>query len=445
MSVAPPQKRIAFFLFESRELSTYPTITNAALLLADSGFAVDIYLPEHMICESPGRNIELVATARSNSADYIRNTVQNIRISNRKYSFYFAAYFEGLAIATLLQKHIAVPVIYISMELIYKNYAAELDAIINTPTNKKYAAFIPLVRLLAFSERIWKFLPVFLADRLLKLRDSQGVGRVRSALAHKKVLPLVLKIARDVVSVSLVQDEHREAVLRKEFDFVNKTILLPNSYIGFDDGKSEFATTRFGISAGKKIILYSGAVEHGFDRNFFDLSRELSDDFVLFVNAYSRDGYLDSLRDDFADQIQSGRLVLNESLLTDSDYALLVKSSLICLAWYGRPEPGDDNMYYLGLSSGKMNRYLACGRPVIVPDYYFGYRDLMEKNGIGVACSDVTELAGAIAKIENDYGEYQSNVKRFFQDRLEFKKCFQPVLNELDSIEIGAAECAKDE
>lgn len=91
-------------------------------------------------------------------------------------------------------------------------------------------------------------------------------------------------------------------------------------------------------------------------------------------------------------------------------------------------------MYYLGLSSGKMNRYLACGKPVVVPDYYYGYRELMERSGVGVACSRVAEIEGAIATIEADYDRYASNVLTFFKRELEFERCFEPVLSELKRV-----------
>ncbi|MEQ9362916.1 MAG: hypothetical protein RIF32_01655 [Leptospirales bacterium] len=432
MFAAPRQNRVAFFLFESRALSTYPTITNAARLLAEAGYQVDIFLPEHMLCDLETPGVDLIVVSRDNSADYIRKTLRHVRNSRIGYDFYFAAYFEGLAAATLAQATGSTPIVYLSMELIYGDYARELDTILRNPSKRVYRRLAPVLRLVEITEAIWTRLPGFLAHPFRKLRDSQGVGRLASARFHRRVLDRVLAIARDAVIFSVVQDQPREAALRREFDFVDRTILLPNSYIGFDDDSSHFASERFGIPADKKIVLYSGAVERGFGRQFFELAREIGDEFVLFVNAYSRDGYLETLRGELAEDIRNGRLVLNETLLSDQEYAKLVKSSRICLAWYGPPDPGDENMYYLGLSSGKMNRYLACGRPVIVPDYYFGYERLMREAGIGIACSNVSELASAILKIEANYKDYRGRVRRFFEAELDFEKRFQEVLAELN-------------
>ncbi|MCR9140737.1 MAG: hypothetical protein NXI24_00585 [bacterium] len=439
MSAENRPKRIAFFLYESRELSTYPTITNAAELLARDGYQVDIYLPEHMLCDIQIPGITLIHSSRANSADYIRSTLRRLQKSKAAYDFFFAAYFEGLAIAALAQKLstkrtkriLRTPIVYLSMELIYGDYAHELETILKDPATKRYRRLLFLLRLVEMTEALWSRLPAMIARPFQKIRDSQGIGRVASARYHRSVLDETLSVAREAVAFSIVQDEHRESVLRREFDFVDRTVRLPNSYIGFEYGASDFAKRRFGVPGGKKIVLYSGAVERGFGSEFFKLPGQLGEDFVLIVNAYSRDGYLNELRGELSGDLESGRLILNDTLLSDADYEQLVQSSRICLAWYGPPDDGDDNMFYLGLSSGKMNRYLACGRPVIVPDYYFGYRELMQETGAGIACSRVAEIAPAIMKIDENYDSYRQHVKTFFESELEFETCFQGVLDEM--------------
>lgn len=338
-------ERVALLLFESRGLDTYPMMLNTALLLARAGYAVDILLPEHMRCEldisaeqgvnvAHSRRIEQIVVSRNNSAAYIQGALRWLRRSKRRYAAYFAAYFEGLAIATLARREAKTPIVYVSMELIYHGLVAELDRQLRDPGLRRFTVFGPVIGLLEHTQGLWSRLPGPAERICRRLRDSGGPNRLRTLRYHRKIAPEVLSRAEQSVAFSLVQDKHRERVLRDEFDFVDRVLRVPNSYIGFRPSRSAFAHERFGVPSHRRVILYSGAIERGFDREFFALldTPRFRNDCALFVNGYSRDGYLDELRAELAPAIADGRLVLNTESLGDEEYAQLVQSSAICLA-----------------------------------------------------------------------------------------------------------------
>lgn len=242
----------------------------------------------------------------------------------------------------------------------------------------------------------------------------------------------LMKTGKELVRLSIISDEMRARVLKDEFSFVAKIAFVPAAgYIGYNDLPSRYAHQRFHLPDGKKILLYTGGLERGFDLDLLEMSKNLSDEYILFCNVYSRDGYIQEIISLYAGEIAAGQLFFQLENLDEGEYDELVRSCYAGIAWYPANLEDIPNMYYLGFSSGKLNKLLSCGRPVISRTSIYGYREMIEGNMLGAVCDTASEIPAAVARIEEHYLEIRQRIKPFYLEHLEFKKCFKPVIEEL--------------
>lgn len=106
------------------------------------------------------------------------------------------------------------------------------------------------------------------------------------------------------------------------------------------------------------------------------------------------------------------------------DYA--ASSANIGLALY---DPGTVGHREIETASGKIGLYLKNALPVVVSA--LPSLEWVEREGCGICVGDVTEIGAACDRIWNDYERYVRNVVRFYDDALDFRKRFAPVLARL--------------
>lgn len=396
-----PSVKIAFFIYSSRDVNTYPSVTNAARVLVREGHSLDIYLPSAMKTALEMHGVRFIDVSDQEPAAYIHNCMDYIGENPIDYDFIFAFSFEALVTVFKLNKYLRskVPTCYFSLELTYANY------VFNVGRLKDLIYF-------------------------LRHRDKRAIRYYFSEIYYWFKLQTS---GSKIVKFSIIQDKHRGEFLKKEFRFVDKILFVPNSYIGYSAEASDFAYRAFGIPADKKILLYTGGVERGFfDVNLLKMVSKLNDNYVLFINAYSRDNYMQELIPMYRKEIEEGKIYINDTNLSEEDYDALVRSANICLAWYQKPDPQNHNMYYLGLSSGKLTKYLSCGKPVIAPDYFYDYRPLIEGNRLGRVCEHADEIPSLLHDIQSDYPAYSQGIKTFYEEKLEFATAFGDVLKEIE-------------
>jgi hypothetical protein len=384
------KKRIAFFFFETRDINTYPSIINAIRVLAERGYTIDCYLTESMQTSLRLPNAKFIVVSKQDPYLYAKNSLAYMRLNGLSYDFIFAFSFEALAIASLLNRKSKkeIPTVYFSMELFYRGY-------------------------------------------IYKLLKRIRVRNIWSSLFWIRAWILLQIIGRKFIKFSIVQDKNRGAALREEFGFIDKIFYVPNSYLGFCDDSSNFARERFKIPADKKIILYTGGFERGNDLGLLDISKKLDSQYVLFLNAYSRDHYLDEMLPSYQQEIENGKLFVNQINLSEEDYDMLVRSSFIGLAWYPPPDTNDPNMYYLGLSSGKLTKFLSCGVPVITQASFYQYPKLIDENNLGRTCVEAREIPQKIEEIAKVYDSIRKNAKKLYLQDFEYKTKFAGVLDEM--------------
>jgi hypothetical protein len=403
-------KKIAIFFCEDRDILTYPYIVNTAKILIENNFQVDLYLnstqaPSQLI---DGLNIILVSK-EFKKYEYIKKSFEIVKNNNYRYDFIISYSVEGLIIHLLINSFVKSNIFgaYFSMELVYKNY-------INKIKNK--------------FKRMLKTKNIY----FLLLRLKENLINLFFLLNHKKLNKLI--------KFSVIMDDIRANLLKEEFDFVKEITILPNSYIGFDSKKSNFAHKKFNIPDHKKILIYVGAIEKwAFDNDLPQILNLLNDDYVLLINGFSRDNLVCKIKEIYKNLIEENRLIINLENFNDDEYTELIKSCYLGLVWYNKinkkiSSARLENVYYIGWSSGKLCKYLSCGLPVIAPNYFYNFENMINNNGIGKTCLQVKEIPSLINEIEVGYENYIKTVNNFYCEKIEFKKQFIPILNKIMEI-----------
>lgn len=201
-------------------------------------------------------------------------------------------------------------------------------------------------------------------------------------------------------SALVIQDKLRKKVSKKYWISHSNTWLIPNSYY------SNFQKYNVPYKGG---IIYSGSFLESMvgsligDINSFD-------NIEITLSGWG---------------IAKGRLKRNPHIkvitqkLSQEDYSKFISAYDIALIWYSNQQ--DDNVYNIGLSSGKFFKHLSIGQPVIVNDVP-GLADEVRKYKLGVVIKDLSELSMAVQTINSNYEFFVQNIKSVYDKKYDYKK-----------------------
>lgn len=374
-------KNILLVFCEDRVLSSYPYIVNFVKLLVARNFKVTMLVNDLMLDKELNmENFEVVSVSKS---------------------AYYKKYFKGCLKYYIKNCFRFDFILYSGIEGLWLH----LLILLFSP-KKLYGGYISM-EIFSFSQ--------FLFPKWLR-----------------PIWTIFSFILKYFVKFAIIQDCDRAELLKTTLPQVrnSKIFLLPNSQIGFSNAHSTFAYDKFGIARNKKILLYSGALEDwAFDINLPRCMDDLfNKDYVLLLSGFSRDDFISKLYMKYQDLIESKKLIISDEILSEEEYNLLVRSSYIGLAWYKRLSSDfldtiqGKNIYYMGLSSGKLLQYLSCGIPVIIPDYYYGFNDFINNSQSGIACSSEHSIVSAVLTLDNNMLKYKNNVEAYYVEFLEYSK-----------------------
>jgi glycosyltransferase involved in cell wall biosynthesis len=162
---------------------------------------------------------------------------------------------------------------------------------------------------------------------------------------------------------------------------------------------------------------YTGAIESwALSLELFNSIREMRD--VSFVfSGWSYDGFAQEAIKLCQDV---PHIHFDLGLKSRSELNYLVSNSDMGLVFYDSADP---NVAAIGLSSGKLHKFLSYGKPVVVNDVS-SIRVFLEDNGFGLARRSES-IPEAITEILGNYEDYSQRVKGRYPSLVDFRSSYE--------------------
>jgi glycosyltransferase involved in cell wall biosynthesis len=170
---------------------------------------------------------------------------------------------------------------------------------------------------------------------------------------------------------------------------------------------------RLGLPQGSKIFLLAGGIWdfNGIAEAMFTV-REWPKEAILLINGReSRHNPISA----YSHLEEPGRIFWHLELLDDPEFHSLVRYSTASFGLYRNLE----DLSYVGKSSGKILRSIACGRPVIASR--FDSLAFLEEEDIGVLVHHPREIPKAVSRILTDPTGYSARCQKAYREKLSFE------------------------
>ena len=236
----------------------------------------------------------------------------------------------------------------------------------------------------------------------------------------------------------VVQDEQRGRLLAVDNDLPwQRLVLVPNAPKGPARRRSSHVwRARFELSAEQRIVLHAGSLGDwtGIE-DILDSVPDWPDEWVLVVHTrYDAESsaYVDRLRA----RATAGRVFFSLKPVPRWAYDELIDGADLGLAFYvatGDSPYTRQNIQTIGLSSGKLAYYLRAGLPVVV-NAQASVAPLLEQAGCGRAVADARSIPSALRDIGADYEAYSRRACAFFEQHLDFARAFGAVLERIEAL-----------
>ena len=285
----------------------------------------------------------------------------------------------------------------------------------------------------AHSLRRWLKVP--LAYYSLELLLSHEMRRARD----RRLKARELALSQEAAFVIIQDDERAALLMRDNHVHPERIITVPNAPLGpAGVRRTDYLRRKFNLDPDIKIILQSGSMdEWAGTHHLIQSVHDWPHDWVLVCHTRSRSGMLFYDRTvGFEHLIKTGRVLLSTEPIPRREYPDLVASADVGIAFYCT-QPGNiyaqDNIYHIGLSSGKLAYYLQSGLPVIVNDIP-SLRRLVTTYRCGELVDVPAVTAHAIRRILADYDAYSRQAATCFNQEFDFAGRFEKVLARLDHL-----------
>lgn len=222
-------------------------------------------------------------------------------------------------------------------------------------------------------------------------------------------------------------------LLRAENSLAKESMIsIPNAPLG--EARIErnyYFNEKFDIPLDRKIILYAGslAIWSGLDEVLTYIHLWPPDCvFIMHSKSYSS---LNMWKEIIAKK--RGRVFLSSDPVPFRRLSEIYSSADIGLQVFWKPR--SFNTKYPDLSSGKLFHYLQFGVPVIARELE-GYHELIEKSGIGLCVSDMSQIASRIEQILANEAFYRNNCLRIF-NKFKFEDYHQRLIHRVEETLYG--------
>jgi glycosyltransferase involved in cell wall biosynthesis len=243
------------------------------------------------------------------------------------------------------------------------------------------------------------------------------------------------RLSREAALV-IVQDPWRGAALIEENGVdPTRVVFAPNAPRGSARRRpGDYLRRMFGIPADRTIVLCSGALAPwAASLDLVNAASKWPERFFLVMQSRVS---LQGNRWDFIEQVRNAadphRVAILSEPVPFGRFRDLVDAADIGLALYEPRSAGPEgpvvrNIELIGYSSGKLANYLQSGLPIVTSDLV-GLRDLAVGLGCGRCVRSVGEVRTALEEIMTDYDGFVGRACRAFDERLELGTHFAPVL-----------------
>ena len=238
---------------------------------------------------------------------------------------------------------------------------------------------------------------------------------------------------------SVTQDSWRAEFLARENQVdASGMLLVPNAPTGkATRQRSDWAMREFGVRADKRLVVSAGHLAAwSAPEELIASAATWSEPYTLLLHSRSPLTELETRRyRRLIDTVGQGRTILSDRRLCRSDYRAMLASCYAGLAFYDSDFAGmrDDNVYLMGLSSGKVADCLQNGLPVIASALP-GLADLLIVHDCGVCIRYASDIGPALDVLERHYDAMTRNACRCFDEQLELSSQLQPLLEALDAL-----------
>ena len=184
---------------------------------------------------------------------------------------------------------------------------------------------------------------------------------------------------------------------------------------------------RLGLPQDQLIVLYIGVIAGG--RYAVELTRaaqHFSDDWTLVMHGPSEPSAVQEIRE----LDSNNKVALSLEMVDFERIGEVVASAAVGVALY-RPRPLNDRL--TAFASEKMALYMRHGVPFVSFDYE-EYRDLAQRCRCGEVVSEVDELPSAVATILASHREYRANAAAAFDAHYDLARNFQVVINGIERL-----------
>ena len=255
------------------------------------------------------------------------------------------------------------------------------------------------------------------------------------------------RLSREAALV-IVQDPWRGAALIEENGLDPMSVVYaPNAPRGRARRRpGDYLRNTLGIAPERTIVLCSGALASwAASLDLVKAARSWPERFFLVMQSR---GSLKGDRRELVEQVRRAADPARVRILSEpappARLRDLVDSADIGVALYEPRTSGPDglvvrNIELMGHASGKVAGYLHSGLPIVTSDLP-GLRDLVTDFRCGRCAPSAFEILGALEEIMTDYDGFVGGACRAFDERLELGKHFAPALSRIAAL----GSCAKE-
>ena len=263
---------------------------------------------------------------------------------------------------------------------------------------------------------VYYSLELWLSDEITMLRD--------------KVLKDMEKKYNKSAAFTITLDEERSVLLAHGNGIpLSSIVTVPVCADGPKYGqKGDFFRKKFKLPERARIILYAGFIAEwamceemaraalGWPQNRI---------LVLHTHGYNEQSYLEKIS-----KYEGAQVKISREPVSYEELPSLLASADIGIALY---RDLGKNFNLLGSASGKLSHYLKSGLPVIANNYP-SIREIINRYNCGICIDDVSQIAGAVEKIINNYDVMHQNAFVCYEDNYMLSKHFNKVLERLKNL-----------